>query len=115
MLLSGFFKKSVSRKKEEGTKHQADRELAEHRYDEDNFQLGSQSISMADGHAGTNVTYYAALRQVVVHSYCTRSHGKSTDTVERIPIPEDMASRHSRSEILEYAKEKNSTVSAVCR
>ena len=36
------------------------------------------------------------------------------DIIERIPIPEDIALRHSRSEILEYAREKNSTVRLVC-
>ena len=115
MFLFGFFKKLVSKGKIVDTKTHTDQDLAEHQHDEGNISLGFQSISMLDGHAGTDVTYYAALRQVIVHSYCMKSHNETTDTIERIPIPDDIALRHSRSEILKYAKDKNNTVQVVCR
>lgn len=75
------------------------------------ISLGFHSICMPDGHAGTEVYYDSALRQVVVRSYSTFSD----ENIERIPIPEGIALRHSISEILEYAKNKNMTVRMVCK
>ncbi len=77
--------------------------------------LGYNSISLVDGHAGTDAVYYSAFRQVIVHSYCVRSGCETKNEIERIPIPEDMALRHSSSEILEYAKGKNVMLSTICR
>lgn len=112
MSLFDRLKKCVNKK---DTEPHADHDLTVHQHDEGNIQLGFESISMVNGHAGTDVTYYAGLRQVVVDSYCMTSDGKKTENIERIPVPEDIALRHSASEILEFAKGKNITVDHVCR
>lgn len=62
------------------------------------ISLAFNSISMADGHAGYEVRYIAATREVKMHSYCVRvikrklpflkDQTKTTDREDTLLIPE---------------------------
>lgn len=78
-------------------------DLVQHRRDSGNMNLGFESIHAANGHFGVDVTYYAALRQVIVHSYGVRDDNTSTSNVERIDIPEGLT---EKSDIIAYVKPK---------
>lgn len=83
-------------------------DLMIHRNDPGNMNLVSQSISMPDGHAGTRVTYYAALHQVIIEDTCYRADRPAELYVKRIDIPVELT---EKSEILQYACQKSFALS----
>ena len=72
------------------------------------IQLKFESISMQDGHAGTEVKFIAADRMVLKTSYCTRKVKKlfrekyeTTRDVDRLSVPEDV---HTVEELRNYVR-----------
>ena len=62
---------------------------------EHDIVLNYQSISLVDGHAGSEVKYIAADRKVVNSSFCVKKTKKlfrtkmeTTTNVEELPIPD---------------------------
>ena len=94
----------IFNKKKQNSNQQSDPfdapDLAAHRFDPENISLGFESISMADGHAGTEIVYYAALHQVIKHSY-TISGDDSSSTVDSLDIPDSIT---TKNEIIAYVK-----------
>lgn len=69
-------------------------ELAAHRFDSGNISLFFESLSLANGHAGTQVMYYAALHKAVRHKYCILGEEKRS-TVDMLDVPPELTDRDS--------------------
>ena len=69
-------------------------ELAAHRFDSGNIGLFFESLSLANGHAGTQVMYYAALHKAVRHKYCILGEEKRS-TVDMLDVPPELTDRDS--------------------
>ena len=67
-------------------------ELAAHRFDSGNIRLFFESLCLANGHAGTEVVYYAALHKAVRHKYSILD-GEKSSTVDMLDVPEELTDR----------------------
>ena len=77
------------------------------------IELAFQSISMPDGHAGYEISYYAEAHEVRKHSYSVRiiksaspsleDETETTDNVETLAIPESIT---TEQELRDYIRKK---------